>query len=129
LPATTTPGYLGVDVESVTPQLRTEYGFTPSSGAVVLSTVPGSPADQAGLQQEDVIVRIDSKTIASAADLQAAIQADTAGQRVKVTYYRGDKQHIASMTLISGSALQQLEVEGQTGFGGGAFGGGTTPSG
>jgi len=124
---TTTPGYLGVDVESVTTQLRTEYGFTPTSGAVVLTTVSGSPADKAGLKQGDVIVKIDNKPITSAADLQAAVQADKAGQTIKVTLYRGAKVHSTTLTLISQSALQQLQTQNQNGFGGGAFGGGATP--
>jgi putative serine protease PepD len=124
---TTTPGYLGVDVESVTTQLRTEYGFTPTSGAVVLSTVSGSPADKSGLKQGDVIVKIDNKAITSAADLQAAVQADKAGQTIKVTYYQGAKVHGTTLTLISQSALQQLQTQNQNGVGGGAFGGGATP--
>jgi len=125
---TKTPGYVGVDVESVTPQLRSEYGFTPSSGAVILSIVQGGPAALAGLQQEDVIVKIGSKAITSAADLQSAVQADKAGQTIGLTYYRGAKQHTVSLTLISQTAIQNLQNQAANGLGGGsgAFGG-TTP--
>ena len=51
-------GYLGVDITTLTPALRQQYGFTPTSGAVVLSVVSGSPAAKAGLVQGDVIVNI-----------------------------------------------------------------------
>jgi putative serine protease PepD len=116
---TTTPGYIGVDVETLTPQLRSEYGFTPKSGAVILSTVPGGPGDLAGLTQEDTIVGVDSKTITSASDLQSAVQGDKAGQRIKITYYRGDVEHTASLTLISQSAIQNLQNQSASGLGGG----------
>ena len=49
-------GYLGVDITTLTPSLRQQYGFTPTTGAVVLSVVSGSPAGKAGLVQGDVIV-------------------------------------------------------------------------
>ena len=63
-------GYLGVDITTLTPSLRQQYGFTPTSGAVVLSVVSGSPADKAGLVQGDVIVDINGTAITSAEDLQ-----------------------------------------------------------
>jgi S1-C subfamily serine protease len=124
---TKTPGYIGVDVESVTPQLRSEYGLTPSSGAVILSIVQGSPAAQAGLRQEDVIVKIGSTAITSAADLQSAVQNDKAGQTISLTFYRGAKQHTVSLTLISQTAIQNLENGLGSGGLGGSFGGATTP--
>jgi S1-C subfamily serine protease len=40
-------GYLGVDITTLTPALRQQYGFTPTSGAVVLSVVAGSPTTSA----------------------------------------------------------------------------------
>jgi putative serine protease PepD len=114
------PGYLGVEVETLTPQLRSEYGLTPSSGAVIESTIPGGPADLAGLGQEDVIVGFNSKTITSASDLQTAVQADKAGQSVKVTYYRGDREHTVSATLVSQAAIQSLQSESSGGGLGGS---------
>ncbi len=68
-------GYLGVDITTLTPALRQQYGFTPTSGAVILSVVSGSPADKAGLVQGDVIVNIGGTAINSADDLQKVIQA------------------------------------------------------
>jgi S1-C subfamily serine protease len=103
------PGYMGVDVATLTPQLREEYGFTPTSGAVIISVVPGGPADQAGLIEADVIVAIGSTPVASVSDLQRAVQAARAGQTVKVTYYRGTEKQTASVTLVSASELQNLE--------------------
>jgi putative serine protease PepD len=124
---TKTPGYLGVDIETLTSQLRSEYGLTAKSGALVLEVVPGSPAALAGLGQEDVIVGVNATAITSAAGLQSAIAGFQAGQSIKVTYYRGDLEKTATLTLISQSALQTLENQSAAGLGGsGSSGGGFT---
>jgi putative serine protease PepD len=124
-PPSNSGGYIGVDITTLTAALRQQYGFTPSSGAVVLSVVANSPADKAGLQQGDVIVQIDSSNITSAEDLQNVIQKDKAGQKVQVTYYVGDNKRTTSVTLGSQAQEQQQSSQTQTpstsGLGGGGF--------
>lgn len=109
--AVSAPGYMGVDIATLTPQLRAEYGFTPKAGAVIISVVPGGPADQAGLELADVIVAIGPKPVASVSDLQAAVQSARAGQSIKVTYYRGTSRRTVSVTLVSASQLQNIETQ------------------
>jgi S1-C subfamily serine protease len=119
-------GYIGVEVATLTAQLRQEYGFTPQSGAVILEVTPSSPADNAGLEEGDVIVAIDSQPMSSAVDVQNAIQKDKAGQSVTVTYYRGALKKTASVTLGSQEEEQQQQeqLNGGFGFEGGGLGGG-----
>jgi S1-C subfamily serine protease len=119
-------GYLGVDITTLTPALRHQYGFTPTSGAVLLTVVAGSPAAKAGLVQGDVIVNIDGKTIASAEDLQKVIQAAKPGQSVTITYYVGNSKRTTSATLGNQQQAQQQQQAPSTGgttnpFGGGGF--------
>ena len=116
-------GYLGVDITTLTPALRQQYGFTPTSGAVILSVVSGSPADKAGLVQGDVIVNIGGTTINSSDDLQKVIQNDKAGQSVSITYYVGDSKRTTTATLGSQAEAQQQQSSGGTTnpFGGGGF--------
>jgi PDZ domain len=83
---TPSPGYLGVDVTSMTPTLQSQYGFTTSSGAVVLSVVDNSPASSAGLTQGDVITSLGSTLITSAEDLQNAAELTPAFTAVQVGY-------------------------------------------
>ncbi len=75
--------FLGVSLETLTPQLRSEYNFVPTQGAVVLQVQSGSPADTAGLQQGDVITSFQGKPVTSADQLATAIQADKPGQTVQ----------------------------------------------
>ncbi len=118
-------GYLGVDITTLTSSLRQQYGFTPTTGAVILSVVSGSPADKAGLVQGDVIVDVNGSAITSSDDLQKVIQAAHAGQSVSITYYVGDNKRTTTATLGSQSEAQQNS--GNTGggstnpFGGGGF--------
>jgi S1-C subfamily serine protease len=91
--------FLGVSLETLTSQLRDEYNFTPSQGAVVLQVEPGSPADSAGLQQGDVITSFQGRPVNSADQLATAIQADKPGQQVKIGLYRGSDRLTVSATL------------------------------
>ena len=120
-------GYLGVDITTLTPALRQQYGFTPTSGAVILSVVPNSPADKAGLLQGDVIVDIGGTAITSSEDLQKVVQNGHPGQSVPITYYVGNSKRTTSATLGNQSQAQQQPTGGsgsgsQTNpFGGGGF--------
>jgi S1-C subfamily serine protease len=114
-------GYLGVDITTLTPSLRQQYGFTPTQGAVILSVVSGSPADKAGLVQGDVIVDINGTAITSAEDLQKVIQDAKPGQSVTITYYEGDSKRTATATLGSQSQEQQSQTPTTSPLGGGGF--------
>jgi S1-C subfamily serine protease len=116
-------GYLGVDITTLTPALRQQYGFTPTAGAVVLSVVSGSPADKAGLVQGDVIVNINGTNITSSDDLQKVVQNAKAGQSISITYYVGDSKRTTTATLGTQAEAQQQQSSGSTTdpFGGGGF--------
>jgi putative serine protease PepD len=118
-------GYLGVDITTLTPALRAQYGFTPTSGAVILTVVPGSPAATAGLVQGDVIVNINGTAIASAEDLQKEIQNSKPGQSITITYYVGDNKHTTTATL--GNQAEAQQQQSQSGSSTNPFGGGGFP--
>ncbi len=124
-------GVLGVEVASMTTKLQQQYGFTPSQGAVILDVVPGSPAQQAGLEQGDVIVGINATPVTSAPSLSTALNKTKPGQSVQVTYYVGDEKRTTSVTLESQNEEQQQEQSGQNGIGSipGFGGSGNTGSG
>jgi S1-C subfamily serine protease len=125
-------GYLGVDITTLTPALRQQYGFTPTTGAVILSVVSGSPADKAGLVQGDVVININGSAIATSDDLQKVVQKAKPGQSVSITYYVGDSKRTTTATLGSQAEAQQQQSTGGTSGGTGSgstspFGGGGFP--
>ena len=81
--------YMGVMVGPVTPALQQADHLTPSSGALVLSVEPGSPAQKAGLHVDDVIVSFNGATIQSPNDLTAAIHPLRPGDHVVVGHLPG----------------------------------------
>jgi S1-C subfamily serine protease len=99
-------GYLGIDITTLTAALRQQYGFTPTSGAVILDVIPDSPADMAGLEQGDVIVAVNGKAITTAEALQFVIGKAHPGQKVQITYYRGSDRLTLNLTLGSQSEEQ-----------------------
>jgi S1-C subfamily serine protease len=56
----------------------------------ISGTRPGSPADKAGLQPNDVIVKVDQKTIDTLYDLSDVLARGKPGQKVKVHVRRGE---------------------------------------
>jgi len=73
----------GIGLADVTPDLRQELQ-APSDvrGAVVTNVVPGSPADNAGIQRGDVIVGVNRKPVQSASDVKQALSNVPKGQDV-----------------------------------------------
>jgi S1-C subfamily serine protease len=112
-PASNEGGYLGVDITTLTPALREQYGFTPTSGVVVLDVVSGSPASKAGFVQGDVIVAVDGTAVSSAASLQSMIEKDKSGQSVQIAFYRGDIKRTTTVTLGSQAEEQQQQSSAQ----------------
>ena len=91
--------FIGVEISSMNPTLQAEYGFTLSSGAVVMSVVPGSGAATGGIKQGDIIVGINNTTISSAQDVASVISALHPGDEIKVKVVRGTKSLTLSVTL------------------------------
>lgn len=74
-------GRWGIGISDLTPDARQEFDV-PSGvkGAVVGNVEPGSPADNAGLAQGDVILQVDRKDTPSASDVKDALSKVPAGQ-------------------------------------------------
>ncbi|MFC1945615.1 S1C family serine protease [Chloroflexota bacterium] len=75
-----------------------------SGGALLTEIVTGSPAEQAGLAQGDIIIRVDSQDIASWEDLTHAIHESDIGQSVSVSYWRGDLEQTTLLMAIESPA-------------------------
>jgi serine protease Do len=91
--------YIGVTVGAVTPTLQQLDHLTPSSGALIISVQPGSPAQRSGLRVNDVIVTFNGTSIRSPSDLTWAIHPLMPGDHVTVGIYRGGKRIDVGVTL------------------------------
>jgi putative serine protease PepD len=77
------------------PLLGVYIGDANGAGATISKVTPQGPADSAGVKAGDIVTAIDSTPVTSASDLEAAIAADTVGQKVTLTITRAG----ASMTI------------------------------
>ncbi len=91
--------FIGVEIESMTPEIQQEYGFSVSSGAVVMSVISGTGASAAGVRQGDIIVRINSTPITSAQDVSSVISSLRPGDVITLGIVRGTKHLDIKVTL------------------------------
>jgi len=91
--------FIGVEIESMTPSLQQQYGFTVSSGAVVMSVISGTGAASAGVKQGDIIVGINNSRIQSAQDVSSITSALKPGDQVVLHIVRGTKHLTIKVTL------------------------------
>jgi serine protease Do len=85
-----TRGYLGVGIQSLTPDLAEEFGLPDSSGALVNDIETNTPAAKAGIQTGDVIRQIDGKKIPDSKQLRLLISLINPGTKVNVVFLRSD---------------------------------------
>lgn len=78
-----------------------------SAGALVRDVVPGSPAEEAGLQQGDVITGVDGRPVRDSESLTAIVKEYPEGGTATVHYLREGQEQSAKVTFASGAAQQQ----------------------
>ncbi|HEX7970348.1 MAG TPA: DegQ family serine endoprotease [Stellaceae bacterium] len=109
-------GWLGVQVQSITPEIARSLGLDPNNpkGALVAHVEPGSPAAKAGLKEGDVIVRFNDKEINELHDLPRLVAETPPGQQVQLAVLRKGKQQQIAATV--GDSRDQSRA-GSTGGG------------
>ena len=75
-----TRGWLGVQIQSVTPEIAASLGLKDAKGALVAQVVPKSPAAKAGFQQGDIITAINGKDVEDNRDLTRKVALVPSGQ-------------------------------------------------
>ncbi|GGH19266.1 serine protease Do [Cribrihabitans marinus] len=91
-------GWLGVSIQSVTPDIAGAMGLDASQGALVADVVPDSPADGV-LQPGDVIVGFGGAEVADSADLPRLVGATGAGEDSTVTVLRDGERVTLDLTV------------------------------
>ena len=91
--------WLGVSVSTVTPLVAASEHLSVDKGALIAEVVAGGPAEVAGLQTGDVIIRFADKEISNLTDLIQAIRASQIGEEVDIVFVRGDDTKTTSAQL------------------------------
>ncbi len=92
-------GYLGVNIQSMTPEIAGSLNIPTAKGAIIAEVVPGGPAAQAGFQQGDVVVALNGRNVEDSRDLTRHIAAIPAGAKANFTVIRNGQQRTISAKI------------------------------
>jgi serine protease Do len=87
-----TRGWIGVSIQSVSPEIAKAFGLKEEKGALVAGVVAGSPAEAAGIKRGDIIVSFDGKEIKNSTDLPVRVAEAQLGRTVTVKVLREGKE-------------------------------------
>ena len=94
-----TRGWIGVQIQPVTPEIAESLGLKTTKGALVAEPQKDGPAMKAGIQAGDVITSVDGKPVADARELARTIGAMPPNATVKLAVIRGGAEKTVSLTL------------------------------
>ena len=92
-------GRIGVAVQEVTRELAEAFGLPKASGALVTDVVKGGPADKAGVESGDVIVKFDGKSVNNSGELPRIVSAVKPGTKVSAQVWRKGATKDLAMTV------------------------------
>ncbi|HEY9557333.1 MAG TPA: trypsin-like peptidase domain-containing protein, partial [Acidimicrobiales bacterium] len=87
--------FLGVsssDIDDLTDAVRSRFDVDAEEGAFVVEVVPGSAAEEAGLEVGDVIIEVDGTEVTQSSDVRDAILEHEAGDTVTLTVIRDGEE-------------------------------------
>lgn len=102
-------GQLGVTVQAVTSDIARSLGMKEVLGSLISDVSPGSPAEQAGLKQGDVILRLNGSEISNSNSLRNQVSSLAPGSKVDLTILRDGSERGLSAKLAELKSAQQTE--------------------
>jgi serine protease Do len=110
-------GYLGINIQPLTPELAQELGLPDeSSGVLVGGVTPNSSAAKAGVQEGDVILSIDGKKVSDPRSLQLVVAESAPGTQITLRVLRSANGS-GTMEKDLQATLAALPSEGLAGRG------------
>jgi serine protease Do len=108
-------GRLGVMIQEVNQQLADTFGLDKPMGALVSSVEDGSPADKAGIEPGDVILKFNGKEVSSSSELPSMVADVAPGSSATLTLWRKGKSKDITLNVgertASGKAGDSGEQE------------------
>jgi len=93
-------GYIGIQYSPLTPRQAAQLGLPSGTiGIVVNQVVAGSPAEQAGIQPNDIITKVNDQVVDAGHPLSSLLIKNRPGDKVKLTLIRAGKEMTVDVTL------------------------------
>jgi serine protease Do len=93
-------GWLGVQIQEVTPEIAKSLGLPHAEGALVADVTTDGPAQKAGFKQGDVIMSFDGHNIRHVRDLPIIVAETNVGEKATVKVWRKDGPMTLSPTIV-----------------------------
>jgi serine protease Do len=90
---------IGVRITDVTAELAKEYKLPAIAGAFISELTEGGAAAESGLRVNDVIVKINNRSIGASSELQEVVSRFRPGDKIDVTVVRDGKERAVPVTL------------------------------
>ena len=84
-----TRGRIGVQIQEVTKEAADSFGLKTAMGALVNSVEKGGPAEKAGVEPGDIIIKVDGRDVTSSNVLPRIVTQVPPGKKVVLTVWRG----------------------------------------
>lgn len=97
---TVTRGRIGVTIQEMTRELAESFGLSQPNGALISSVEKGGPADKAGIEASDVILKFNGKAVNNSGDLPRLVAATKPDSKVVVDLWR--KGESKQLTVVIG---------------------------
>jgi serine protease Do len=107
-----TRGWLGVMIQSVTPELAQSFGLEGDKGALVSEVVKESPAEKAGVKTGDIILEFAGKPILEMNELPRLVASMQVGKKAAVKILRDGREMSVTVTI---ELLKGKEEDGAAG--------------
>ena len=109
-------GYLGININDVTPDNAHFFNLKDASGAIVAQVSPDSPASKGGLHQGDVVTEVNGEKVLNASGLQVAVSQMSPGTTLKLGVIREGKPMTLDLTVGQYHAkTEEASNEGDSG--------------
>lgn len=114
-------GRLGVTIQELTQELASSFGLDKPEGALVSSVAKASPAEKAGIEAGDVILKFNDKTISRSADLPPLVAALAPGSPAKLEiWHKGRAKtitlNVGEMQVDFAQGVQEKQNDGKLGL-------------
>jgi serine protease Do len=94
-----TRGYLGVNIQGITPDLAKALKVEERKGVLVTDVISGSPADKGGINRGDIIIAYDGKAVKDSHELPAMVAATPVDEEVTVAVLRDGRERQLRMKV------------------------------
>ncbi len=102
-----TRGWLGVNIQDLTPELAKSFGLKEKKGALIAQVVSGSPAEKSGIEPGDIILEFDGQVVSDSKDLPRIVASTPVGKMVTVRLSREGK--VTDRSLKVGEMDEKVE--------------------